>query len=471
MVRSFLGLVTFHQLHVPLFADLAAPLSDALHDDRSFQWTRQLHLAFNNIKSAITKAVSLTPPDSTLPFMLYCDASNIAISCAVYQQQAPIAFLARKLSEVERRYSVPRREVLAISFGLRKIRQFALGAPLVIYTDSRAAADLLNDPSPKPQTMRIREKLAEFGASTIHHIPSQQNGAADALSKATHLPEPSGEEVTLDTDAVICLMWSKVAPEESFCMPLQHTNSVDAAAAPSPSQDPSPPTAAGNGSGSIGPDTPSFLSLSFDPSLLNEVRAAYATDPLIIRHKIKPLHYLQHNPSVNLYFWGDGSIFDRLFIPFDSNDDSLITKFLSLAHDKGMHRGIRPTYSLLQRSCFWTNMYHHVAAYVRSCTVCARHKPRNTATPGELGLVHTPSEIFEAINMDHFDIDPDSQGFNMGLMIVCRLSRWISIIPCRKSDTALTTATRFFQEHVCRYGRIICDKDGGFHRLSTKHVV
>ena len=68
---------------------------------------------------------------------------------------------------------------------------------------------------------------------------------------------------------------------------------------------------------------------------------------------------------------------------------------------------------------------------------------------------------------------PRKQGFDSVLVIVCRLSKFVILVPCRKTDTARDTARRYLRKVFCRVGlpeSIVSDKDPKFTAVFWRNL-
>jgi hypothetical protein len=71
-----------------------------------WRWDPIHQQAFNNVKSTIAKDVVLAYPDFTKPFEIYTDASTMQLGAVITQDNRPIAFFSRKLSQTQTKYTV-----------------------------------------------------------------------------------------------------------------------------------------------------------------------------------------------------------------------------------------------------------------------------------------------------------------------------------------------------------------------------
>ena len=102
------------------FAEIARPLHRLTEKGRPFKWTMECDTAFAELKLRLCSTPVLTYPDFSLPFILDTDASQHGIGAVLSQiqcgEEKVIAFASKTLTKAERRYSVTRKELLAVAY-------------------------------------------------------------------------------------------------------------------------------------------------------------------------------------------------------------------------------------------------------------------------------------------------------------------------------------------------------------------
>ena len=131
-MKGFLGLVGWYQVYIDKFAQMAAPLMNALKGKYQYEprgpnaprtstgvpqkrkkikstpkealihWTDEMNTNFEDLKNVLTEKTSLYLPKPGLPWRIITDASNYAVGGVLDQQQEdghwhPAAFSSRKL--------------------------------------------------------------------------------------------------------------------------------------------------------------------------------------------------------------------------------------------------------------------------------------------------------------------------------------------------------------------------------------
>ena len=117
-------------------------MTNLLSPANPYVWTEAQQTSFEALKMALTTTPVLALPDPELPFEVTTDASDIAISAVLNQNQGrgmqPIAFESRKLSVHELNYPIHEKELLAIVYALKIWRIYLEGHKFTVITDHAA---------------------------------------------------------------------------------------------------------------------------------------------------------------------------------------------------------------------------------------------------------------------------------------------------------------------------------------------
>ena len=197
-MQRALGVINYFRDHIPLAAQLMAPL-DALRnigDRTKIQWTPRLTENFESLKKILASNVVLSSPDPKYPFLLATDASNYAIGAVLFQQYDEvdstgkgkithikyIGFMARSLSSSEKNWSTTCRELCAVVFGIAKFHKFLYGRHFTLLTDHRSLTYIFTQNPINTHFVSWFDTLLNYDFDVIH-IPGIQNVLPDALSR------------------------------------------------------------------------------------------------------------------------------------------------------------------------------------------------------------------------------------------------------------------------------------------------
>ena len=122
--------------------------------------------SFEKLKTALTFAPIIRPPDWNHPFELMCDASDYAVGAVLGQRidgkPHVIYYSSKTLNDAQRNYTTTEKELLAIVYALDKFRPYLLGSHTVIFTDHAAIRFLLSKKETKQRLIRWILLLQEF---------------------------------------------------------------------------------------------------------------------------------------------------------------------------------------------------------------------------------------------------------------------------------------------------------------------
>ncbi|KAL0349659.1 UNVERIFIED_CONTAM: Transposon Tf2-11 polyprotein [Sesamum radiatum] len=185
-LRSFLRLANYYRRFVKGYSEIARPMMDLLKKTETWDWTPQCQVAFDNLKRAMVTDPVLALPDMSKPFTVETDASDFALGGALMQDGHPVAFESRKLKDVERRYLVHEKELLAVVHCLRLWRHYLLGSPFVVKTDNTTVSHFMSQSKLTSRQARWQEFLSEFHF-VLEYRAGSSNHVADALSRRADL--------------------------------------------------------------------------------------------------------------------------------------------------------------------------------------------------------------------------------------------------------------------------------------------
>ncbi len=198
-LRHFLGMVQYYRDLWARRSDMLAPLISLVGECGQTKSTRakgtkkvpwywdEVHQrAFDHVKATITKDVVLAYPDFSKVFEIYTNASRKQLGAVITQDNRPIVFFSRKLSDTQRKYSVTKIELLAIVETLKEFKRMLWGQQIKVFTDHanliRDALGMILD-----RVYRWKLFLEEYGPKIVY-IKSIHNTVADAVLRLEYDP-------------------------------------------------------------------------------------------------------------------------------------------------------------------------------------------------------------------------------------------------------------------------------------------
>ena len=120
---SFLGFANYYREFIKGYADKVYPMQKLMRNKgKKFEWNDEAQVAFENIKRELCEAPVLGMPTEEGMYVLDTDASVVAISGILHQEQEwngrtvlrPIAYGSKVLSDTEMKYGAPKAEMFAV---------------------------------------------------------------------------------------------------------------------------------------------------------------------------------------------------------------------------------------------------------------------------------------------------------------------------------------------------------------------
>ncbi len=195
-LQSFLGFANYYREFIRGYSQLVEPVNRLVKKNQDFQWTPEAEESFELTEKKLCSAPVLALPTEEGTFILDTDASDVAISGILLQEQEidgkikvrPIAYGSRMLNSTERRYGAAKAEMLAAVRFVEKYRSHLEGREFVLRVDNIALKWLKTYSMSSDIVARWISILGGF-KMRIEHRVREKHFNADGLSKKTEFYE------------------------------------------------------------------------------------------------------------------------------------------------------------------------------------------------------------------------------------------------------------------------------------------
>jgi hypothetical protein len=129
------------------------------------------------------------------------------------------------------------------------------------------------------------------------------------------------------------------------------------------------------------------------------------------------------------------------------------------------HAGINKTLGYVRRWFWWPNIAKDVQDFCISCGKCQTSKGSHQKPPGWLCTMPIPAKPWKSIGMDFSGPYPEVRGYDYILVVICRMTNMVHLIPTRTDATARDIAELYVKEIVRLHGlpeSIVSDRDAKF---------
>ena len=435
-LASFLGICGFYRRSIKHYATLTADL-EAIKRKKILEWTPSLKQAFEDLKTAFCGPTNRAYPDFEAsrkgsPFILTTDWSTKAISAVLSQEQngveRMIAACGRKCSGPESRYDSMKGEMCALIHGLNKFDHILSYSKFIWRTDSK---DLLSWATAKRTSnifARWHELLSRYNF-TEEHISGVSNVVADALSRSSHLPEPTTAELEKEGEVDLSVhAMRKEQQQQRLIDPVDILKSQD--------------------EDEIISTVKEWVKNQQPPPL--KILAGEHPHLSNYRHLFSRLKINDQGLLVMTYKddMKESEEIERVCVPTNL-EEQLLT--LSHNHILASHRGVNETYHKLSTRFYWPNMSSAIEAWVESCGRCLQ-KRKPPAVRREVHVPHKSNDFNSLLFVDLVGpLDRTPAGFRYILTIQDHHTKFSECAPL-KSKSADEVAKAFVNTWITRHG-------------------
>ena len=196
-LMSFLGFANYYREFIKGYADKVYPMQQLMRDKgKKFTWNSAAEESFQRIKKELCEAPVLGMPTEKGMYVLDTDASVVAISGILDQEQEwngrtvlrPIAYGSKVLRDTEMKYGAPKAEMFAVVIFVEKYRAYLGSEPFKLRVDNRALSWLKTYSMDQSYIGRWIVRLDGYNM-IIEHRTKDKNQNADSLSRTTEFYE------------------------------------------------------------------------------------------------------------------------------------------------------------------------------------------------------------------------------------------------------------------------------------------
>ena len=196
-LMSFLGFANYYREFNKGYADKVYPMQQLMrHKGKKFMWNNAAEESFQRIKKELCASPVLGMPTEKGMYVLDTDASVVAISGILHQEQEwngrtvlrPIAYRSKVLSDTEIKYAAPKAEMFAVVTFVEKYRAYLGSEPFKLRVDNRALSWMKMYSMDQSYIGRWIVRLDGYNM-IIEHRTRDKHQNADSLSKKTEFYE------------------------------------------------------------------------------------------------------------------------------------------------------------------------------------------------------------------------------------------------------------------------------------------
>ena len=142
--QEFIGMVTYLSKFIRGLSDLQEPLHALTKKDVQFEWTPSHKQQFNIIKNSISSTTTLCYFDTNKPVVLQVEVSKIGLGATILQDDQPVAYASKALTDTERHWANIEREAYALVFECEQFHTYVYGRHFTIESDHKPLEQIIH---------------------------------------------------------------------------------------------------------------------------------------------------------------------------------------------------------------------------------------------------------------------------------------------------------------------------------------
>lgn len=188
-LNRFLCAVSYYRKFIKDLARLGGPLAPLLKKSAKYVWTQEHSEAYKAIIQAMAQITYLNFPDSNKQYVLFTDASDVAVGAVLAQIEEGsednitynfIHYVSRQLNETQKNWNTIEKELFAIKLACKTLDYYIKGSKVIVKTDCKGLVGL--DKVNQGKLYRWKLALSMFDLD-IQHLDGTKNCLAHWISR------------------------------------------------------------------------------------------------------------------------------------------------------------------------------------------------------------------------------------------------------------------------------------------------
>ncbi|XP_075640353.1 uncharacterized protein LOC142612114 [Castanea sativa] len=172
-VQKLVGMIAALNRFISWSADRCRPFYRLLHKWKDFRWTDECNLAFEDLKQYLSRPPILSRPEKEEVLYAYLAVTNHSVSLVLIRNddgvQKPIYYINKSLQEVEQRYLLLEKALLAVVHATRKLPHYFQAHTVVILTQLPLQAIMRKSDYTAIKGQILADFVAEFTEGQVNH--------------------------------------------------------------------------------------------------------------------------------------------------------------------------------------------------------------------------------------------------------------------------------------------------------------
>ncbi|UYV81622.1 K02A2.6-like [Cordylochernes scorpioides] len=370
-IQQYLGCINYLTKFLPRLSEVVQPLRVLTQKCMSWSWSEPQEQAFILSKELVTQAPVLTYFDPSLPVTIQSDASDKGLGAVLLQEEQPVAYASKALTNTETRYAQIEKECLSIVFACKHFYQYIAGGTKVhIETDHKPLENIFKmyiHQVPK-RLQRMLLRLQRYNLE-VKYKPGKQMYISDCLSRKYIMKTGERNELNFE----VYLNDDKSIYQEIENIKLIEFVNISTATAEQIRQQ--------------------NCKNQTMQVLVNLIRKGWPES----KYKV-PREAMEYWKFRDELTEQDGIIYkgQKVIIP-----KTLRSELINRVH--ASHHGVAASLAKARQAIFWPGMNQSIKETVEKCKACLAYQPNQTKEP--LMCHETPILPWNKIGMDIFSVE------------------------------------------------------------------